>query len=171
MKRHFLKTTTVILAMAIAGITSAASPQTNQQEPNAAQYIIQGQRSTIQKQVNIWGEVRKPGIYKVPEDMGLVSLISSAGGPTAVAKLHAVKIIHAYPEEGDSSRVVVTDLKHYIETADATGLPEIKPGDTIYVPGNWRRYFSETLGIAGSIAGVASALALIYERMIRAGGY
>lgn len=171
LSRQFFTALFVILVAVSAGFAQSVPPQAETKQPNAAQYIIQGERAKVQKQVNIWGEVQKPGIYKVPQDMGLISLISSAGGPTDVAKLKEVKIVHAFPQEGEDSRVIVTDLKHYIESADASDLPEINPGDTIYVPGNWRRYFSETLGIAGSIAGVASAVALIYERLIRASAY
>jgi len=136
----------------------------------ASRYIIPGEQSAIQMQINLWGQVRQPGIYKIPSDMDLISLLSVAGGPTDMAKLNKVQIIRAYPDSGEA-RVLEVDIENYLEAADVSGIPTLYPGDTVYVPGNFRRYFSEGLDIFGSIAAILSAVALIYERIVRAGSY
>ncbi len=156
-----------VTALLPAGLM-AQQESGNQQA--ASRYILPGERNTILMEINLWGEVKQPGIYKVPGDIDLVSLLSSAGGPTDMAKMREVRVIRAYPQEGDP-RVMEVDLRRFIETADASQLPNLYPGDTVYVPGNFRRYFSTSLGIAGSVAGIASAVALIYERMVRAASY
>ena len=44
--------------------------------------------------VQIWGQVNKPGLYSVPDDTGIVELLSYAGGPTEDADLElAVRAI------------------------------------------------------------------------------
>jgi len=141
-----------------------------EESQRASRYIVPGDQSAIQMQINLWGQVQKPGIYKVPSDMDLISLLSVAGGPTDLAKLKKVQVIRAYPDTGEA-RVIEVDVEHYLEQADISDIPKLYPGDTVFVPGNFRRNFAEGLDVFGAIAGILSAVALIYERIIRAGSY
>ena len=43
--------------------------------------------------VYIWGQVRKPGMYIVPDDTDLLTVLSLAGGPTENAKLKTIRIV------------------------------------------------------------------------------
>jgi len=162
----------LIITMMIIPVSTIYSQENepNNQNQSAAQYILPGEKNVIQMQINIWGEVKKPGIYRVPSDIDLVRLLSSAGGPNDFAKLDGIKIVRAFPQEG-KPRVIEVDIEQYLETANPDGLPKLYPGDTVYVPGNFRRYFSTSLGIASSIASITSAVALIYERIARANSY
>ncbi|MCF7805705.1 MAG: SLBB domain-containing protein [Candidatus Marinimicrobia bacterium] len=135
-------------------------------EQPASRYLLPGEQSQIQMQVNIWGEVQKPGIYKVPSEINLIALLSSAGGPTDYAKLREVRIVRAFSDDAEQE-VIHVDLEKYLDNADISGLPELYPGDTIFIPGNFRKYFSTTLGITSAITGIASSLALIVERLSR----
>jgi len=80
----------------------------------------------------IWGQVRNPGLYVIPDDTDLLTLISSAGGPTENAKLTKIKIIRP-TESGES--VIIVNLKEYTKTGDPDLIPILKPGDTVIVPG------------------------------------
>ncbi len=80
----------------------------------------------------IWGQVRNPGLYIIPDNTDLLTLISSAGGPTENAKLTKVKIVRQ-TDEGE--KIIMVDLKEYTKTADQTLIPLIQPGDTVVVPG------------------------------------
>jgi len=81
----------------------------------------------------IWGQVRNPGLYKIPDNTDLLTLISSAGGPTENAKLSKVKIIRPTAE---GEKIIYVDLNNYMKTGDMTLIPILKPGDTIFVAGS-----------------------------------
>ena len=168
MNRYYLSL--VIGAFLLMGLAAPAAAQQDDQSQSAAQYILPGGQNTIRMAINVWGEVQRPGVYRVPSDITLVSLISSAGGPTDLAKIKEVRVVHAYPQEGEP-RVIEVNLEEYLDHADVSGLPTLYPGDTVFVPSSFRRYFTDTLGIFASITALISGAALIYERMTRAGSY
>jgi len=156
----------VIITLFLGSVPAFA--QNDQQDQSAAQYILPGGSNTIRMAINVWGEVQRPGIYRVPSDITLVELISSAGGPTDLAKIKKVRVIHAYPQNGEA-QVIKVNLKDYLKDADISGLPKLYPGDTVFIPASFRSYFTTTVGIAASITTLFSAVALIWERLSRAG--
>ena len=88
----------------------------------------------------IWGQVRNPGLYIIPDDTDLLTLISSAGGPTENAKLTKIKIVRP-TEEGES--VIIVNLKEYTKTGNKELIPFLQPGDTVIVPGTTFYAFSK----------------------------
>lgn len=109
----------------------------------AAQYYL-GMEDELLVPVNIWGFVQKPGQYMVPNNTDLVSLVSFAGGPSEGAKISNVRIVRSDPRLGNT--VFRVNVKRYIETADETLIPTLKPGDTIIVRGttfHWMSKFFE----------------------------
>jgi SLBB domain-containing protein len=88
----------------------------------------------------IWGQVRNPGLYIIPDDTDLLTLISSAGGPTENAKLTKIKLIRP-TETGES--VIIVNLKEYTKTGNKDLIPLLQPGDTIIVPGTTFYAFSK----------------------------
>ena len=87
----------------------------------------------------IWGQVRNPGLYIIPDDTDLLTLISSAGGPTENAKLTKIKIVRP-SETGES--VIIVNIKEYTNTGDMDLIPVLKPGDTVIIPGTTFYAFS-----------------------------
>ena len=159
---------TGILVVFVPGSGWGQSGNAMQQE-GGAHYVVPGMGQSIKIRVNLWGEVARPGIYTIPTDMSLVTLVSSAGGPSEYAKLKEVKVIRTNPESGNS-RVIEVNMENYLKRADTQSTRfALRPNDTVYIPSSFRRYFSETLGIAGSIASILATFALLYERLWRAG--
>ena len=97
----------------------------------------------------IWGQVQKPGLYIVPDDTDLITLISLAGGPTENAKIKQIRIVRA---EKDSTSIIYVDMKKYIETGSGTVIPVLKPGDTIIVPGTSFYAFTRVTDFLSKIA-------------------
>lgn len=87
----------------------------------------------------IWGQVRNPGLYIIPDDTDLLTLISSAGGPTENAKLTKIKVVRP-SETGES--VIIVNLKEYTKTGDMDLIPILEPGDTVIIPGTTFYAFS-----------------------------
>lgn len=101
----------------------------------------------------IWGQVRNPGLYIVPDDTDLLTLISSAGGPTENAKLSKIRIIRSTSE---SDKVIWVDLKEYLETGQADLIPILKPGDTVIVAGSTYYAFTKAVSWLSQIAVILS---------------
>jgi len=101
----------------------------------------------------IWGQVRKPGLYIVPDDTDLLTLISSAGGPTENAKLSKISIIRSTIE---GEKVITVDLKEYLETGEAELIPILKPGDTVIVSGSTYYAFTKAVNWLSQIAVILS---------------
>ena len=106
----------------------------------------------------IWGQVRNPGLYIIPDNTDLLTLISSAGGPTENAKLAKIKIIR--PSE-DGENVIIVDLKEYTKTGNKDLIPILKPGDTIIVPGTTYYALSKAAGWLANIVIIFSVYNLI----------
>ena len=106
----------------------------------------------------IWGQVRNPGLYIVPDDTDLLTLISSAGGPTENAKLSKIRIIRSTAE---SEKVIWVDLKEYLETGQAELIPILKPGDTVIVSGSTYYAFTKAVNWLSQIAVMLSVYVAI----------
>jgi DNA uptake protein ComE-like DNA-binding protein len=80
----------------------------------------------------IWGQIRNPGLYKIPDNTDLLTLISSAGGPTENAKLSRIKIIRPTTQ---GEKIIYVNLQEYMKTGDMKLIPIMQPGDTVFVAG------------------------------------
>ncbi|MBC8312671.1 MAG: SLBB domain-containing protein [Candidatus Cloacimonetes bacterium] len=105
--------------------------------PRASVYTYSGTMGKTEQlkiYTYIWGRVRNPGLYIVPDDTDLIALISLAGGPTDGAKLSRIRIIHS-GANGESEDVVWINLKKFIDDGDSSDIPVLRPGDTVIVSG------------------------------------
>jgi len=127
--------------------TNSESSDTNE---FSSEYQI-GENDEIFINVNIWGEVRKTGMYKVPSTTDLLKLISLTGGPLKNADIGAIKIVRLNLEEGDES-IIYVDLEEYLQTANYDLIPILRPGDTIVVPGNFLSYFGDFVDLVAKVA-------------------
>ena len=93
------------------------------QSETASQFMIH---------VQIWGQVSKPGLYVIPDDTGIVGLLSYAGGPAEGADLEGVRLIHA----DRSLQPTSINLKDFIEHGTLDGAGSLHPGDVLMVPAN-----------------------------------
>lgn len=86
-------------------------------------------------QVQVVGEVVKPGAYSIPPTgISLLALLSEADGTLPTARLTAVQLMH-------QGQVQVCDLRSLL-TADLkskSGLLRVLPGDVLLVPANKNR--------------------------------
>ena len=148
----FLMLSSVILSQT-EGVTSAYNP--------ASIYLYSGTLAGTEQlkiKTYIWGQVKKPGLYIVPDNTDLLTLISSAGGPTENAKLSKIRIIRT-TEEGD--KVIWVNIKKYLETGDPELIPVLKPGDTIVVSGSTYYAFTKAVDWLAQIAIILSVYVAI----------
>ena len=148
----FLMFSSVILAQ-IEGVTSAYNP--------ASIYLYSGTLAGTEQlkiKTYIWGQVQKPGLYIVPDNTDLLTLISSAGGPTENAKLSKIRIIRT-TEEGN--KVIWVNIKKYLETGNPDLIPVLKPGDTVVVSGSTYYAFTKAVDWLAQIAIILSVYVAI----------
>ena len=74
------------------------------------------------------GEVQKPGAYEAADSTKFLDILANAGGPTRFAETRHIKIL---TPEGES---ILFDLQGYSEGMVTTKVPDLNPGDVIFVP-------------------------------------
>ncbi|KXO08278.1 Periplasmic protein SypC involved in polysaccharide export [Moritella sp. JT01] len=94
---------------------------------NKSKWIKQESESSIY----ILGAVGAPGRYAFNSQLDFLDLLSAADGPTNDADIKHIKVTHRNKRFAKSSTL---DLDMYFETGDESLLPQVLPGDTIYIP-------------------------------------
>ncbi|QFI37729.1 sugar ABC transporter substrate-binding protein [Moritella marina ATCC 15381] len=94
---------------------------------NKSKWIKQESESSIY----ILGAVGAPGRYAFNSGLDFLDLLSAADGPTNEADIKHIKITHRNRRYAKASTL---DLDMYFETGDENLLPQVLPGDTIYIP-------------------------------------
>ena len=127
----------IILSIVIFAGTCAAQDGGISISPGTSAYSYSGtmgDEEQLRIYTYIWGQVRKPGFYIVPDDTDLLALLSLAGGPTVETKLSKVRIVRA-GFEGQESEIIWVNVKKYLDTGEFDMIPVLKPGDTVVVSG------------------------------------
>ena len=110
-------------------------------------------RQAPERSIYLFGEVNAAGRYAFDESMGFLDILSAADGPSTNADIHNIRIMH---RDGNKPRVSRLNLAMYFETGDETLLPDVKPGDSIYIPEKDRNWLDEeketTVRVLGSVA-------------------
>ena len=101
----------------------------------------------------IWGQVRSPGLYLVPDNTDLLTLISLAGGPNENAKMTKIRIVRS---TSTGEEIIWVDLKEYVETANKDLIPIMRPGDTVIVAGSTFYAFERVTSFLSNVVIVLS---------------
>ncbi|WP_105172112.1 SLBB domain-containing protein [Pseudoalteromonas sp. T1lg24] len=84
--------------------------------------------NTTARTVYIMGEVQKPGAYEASNQIGFLDILANAGGPTRFAETRQIKILTP------AGNNILFDLQAYSEGYQIVSIPDIAPGDVIFVP-------------------------------------
>lgn len=106
-----------------------AADQENDSFQSARHYVHLGEGDELLINVQIWGQVKSPGLYSLPENSDIATLLSLAGGPTENADLSAVKIIRKGVEKDSLFKINLK--KCLLEGEKSKTIME--PGDIIEV--------------------------------------
>lgn len=104
---------------------------------NKSQWV----RQASEKSIYIFGQVGSPGRYMFTDAMHFLDILSAADGPTGNADIHNIRISHRNKKH---ARVTKLNLAMYFETGDENLLPDVKTGDTIFVPEKNRIWLDQT---------------------------
>jgi hypothetical protein len=126
-----------------------------------------GDKDKVNIEVSIWGYVKLPGKYVIPEGSTFVDLISYAGGPSPEANLDDIRL---FRPKNDTLKVTKDELIKldyndlFWEKEIKSGVNRnvvIKPGDVIIFPGSPRYFFRDNLTLILSITSTMLSIALI----------
>lgn len=84
--------------------------------------------NTTARTVYVMGEVQAAGAYEITEQAGFMNILANAGGPTRFAETRQIKILKTNGEN------ILFDLALYSESGDPSNIPDVVPGDVIFVP-------------------------------------
>lgn len=121
-------------------------------------YVYPGDVGELQIKVQIWGQVRMPGMYQVPKSMDVVGLMSLAGGPTEDANLSAVRIVRT----ALISDVLKVDIQGYTRSASIESIPILEAGDMVIVPENPYHKFERFVRVVAQIAIIAQVYNVLF---------
>lgn len=149
----------LIFSFGVCLFAQNSAPLMNSNTASIYQYsgTLQGTEQ-LKIRAYVWGQVRSPGLYIVPDDTDLLTLLSSAGGPTENAKLSKVRIIRPNLE---GEKVMIVDLEEYMRTGDNDLIPLIQPGDTVILSGSFYYAFTKATKFLSEIAIILSVYATV----------
>lgn len=103
--------------------------------------------------VNVWGEVRNPGMHMVSWDSDLRDALSAAGGPTSSANLSKVTIIL----DGID---IEYNLSDYLSGHGAP-LPAMEPDATVYISASKYEWWKDVVDFSYKILVMANIILLM----------
>jgi hypothetical protein len=130
-------------------------------------------KEKVNIEVSVWGYVKYPGKYIVPQGSSLVDLISYAGGPLVDAKLEDIRLFRPKNDtlnitEDEMIRINYNDIfwSEKILNHKNRNIMLI-PGDILVFPGEPRLFFKDNIAIVLSIASVLLSLVILVVSITR----
>ncbi|HID95181.1 MAG TPA: hypothetical protein EYP53_03880 [Candidatus Latescibacteria bacterium] len=152
----------ILVIGAFGDLSQALAEEKEAGWARASKYRISlGTEDELLIEVNVWGQVVKPGQYVVPSTTDLVTLLSYAGGPTENANLNDVRIVRVGQK---NPQIISVSIKKYMETGDAALIPTVNPGDTVVVPASVFHMFSRFVNFVSQVAIIANVYYLLFKR-------
>jgi len=117
----------------------------------AGDYSVPGIDSDeILMPVNVWGEVRSPGVFMIPWDSDLRDALSAAGGPTSTADLSEIRIILTDLE-------IIYNLSDYL-SGEGAEMPVLESNATVYVAESGYEWWKDVVEFSYKIIIMANAV-------------
>jgi protein involved in polysaccharide export with SLBB domain len=158
-----------VILLPSPALSQSATPKT----PGKGYLLPQEQG--LEMMVHIFGEVQKPGEYRVPDHTDVLELVAKAGGPTEYANLSWVKIRRVMPVQVSATRnvarlspnvtVLDVNLKEAWEERSDSPPPRLVPGDVVVVSRNSWFGYRRLATVVRDLAVVASAY-FLYLRVV-----
>lgn len=113
--------------------------------------------------VSVWGFVKYPGRYIIPDYTSVVDLMSYVGGPTDDSNLDDLRLYRI--EDNDRELMIPIDFNDLMWEDGLTSkykkVPSLKPSDILVVPGQPRLYFMDWFSIGLSVFSALISLTIL----------
>ena len=134
-------------------------------------YYNYSDKDKVNYEVSVWGFVKSPGKYLIPEGTTFIDLISLSGGPLNEAKLENIRIIRLKNDSLNikEDKVIVLNYNDFLSEETIQNPkkqnPSIYPGDVILIPGgpkySFRDYWSLILTGLSTLTSIAVLMVTI----------
>ncbi|OQY70205.1 MAG: hypothetical protein B6D44_16270 [Ignavibacteriales bacterium UTCHB2] len=112
--------------------------------------------------VSVWGYVKYPGRYIIPDKSIINDLISYSGGISDDSKIDEMRIFRVNPDSSQEMLLYNYEDLWWSETLQKQiTITTLQPGDVLIVPGRPRWYWENYLTLTLSIVGVLLSLATL----------
>lgn len=119
--------------------------------------------TSVNIKVSVWGFVKYPGRYMIPEYSSIIDLFSYVGGPTDDSNLDELRLYRV--DENNKEIMIPFDLNDLVWEkglkSKKKNLPKLKPSDILVVPGEPRLYFMDWFSIGLSIFSALISLTIL----------
>ncbi|MBN1301034.1 MAG: SLBB domain-containing protein [Melioribacteraceae bacterium] len=124
---------------------------------------------SINIKVAVWGFVRYPGRYVVPEYTTITDLFSLAGGPTDDAHLEDLRLYRTNEDKTQQLFKFSFDDLMWESSLKSIrkDVPDLQASDILVVPGSPRLYFKDWFSITLSIVSTLISLAILILNIVR----
>jgi len=113
--------------------------------------------------VSVWGFVKYPGRYLIPEYISLVDLVSYVGGPTDDSNLDELRIYRI--DDNNNEQMIPINLNDLMWDDELESkyrnIPQIRPSDILVIPGEPRLYFMDWFTIGLSVFSALISLTIL----------
>ena len=129
---------------------------------NQGAYYDYSDPTGLNIKVSVWGYVKYPGRYVIPERSNLNDLISYAGGISDDSNIDEMRIFRVLPDSTQEMLMYnYEDLWWSATLQKQIPLSKLHAGDVLIVPGQPRWYWQNYLTLTLSIVGVLLSLATL----------
>lgn len=132
-------------------------------------YYNYGDKNKVNIDVFVWGSIRAPGKYLIPQGTTLMELISLCGGPSNDSKLEDLRIIRLKNDTlgVKEDKVMTFDYNEFLWEKQVTKPgkinPVLYPGDMVMIPNSPKFNFRDNLYL---ILGITTTLVSITTLII-----
>ena len=124
---------------------------------------------SINIKVSVWGFVKYPGRYVIPEQTSLIDLMSYVGGPTDDSNLDELRIYRL--DENNNELMLPIDFNDLMWEDNLESkfrkVPKLNPSDILVVPGEPRLYFMDWFSIGLSVFSALISLTILILNLQR----
>ena len=135
-------------------------------------YFNYAEKDKINIEVSLWGYVKSPGKYLIPQGTRAIDILTLGGGPLQDAMLEDIRIVRLKNDSLNISKDRIINLNYndflwedQIKTGSKDN-PVLMPGDIILVPGEPRYFFRENLSIILSISTVLISVGILIINIV-----
>ncbi|OED41984.1 hypothetical protein ACH42_12665 [Endozoicomonas sp. (ex Bugula neritina AB1)] len=125
-------------------------------------YVPSTERGWTEKKtedtVRVLGAVTTSGRYDFINEMTILDLLAEAGGPTTTAYVEKIIIVNT---SCCKNQAYTFDLMDFMKDPDASYLPVLRAGDTVYVPDTTMSYWSIFMDAVKDSLSVLSLITII----------
>jgi protein involved in polysaccharide export with SLBB domain len=111
-------------------------------------------RQPSDRSIYIMGAVGEPGRYGFQSGFTFLDILTAAGGPTKDADLEKVRVTR---RASNGPEVTKLNFFLFLESGDTSLLPQVQPGDIIYVPNRDRNWLEQSKETTVRVLGAVNA--------------